>query len=172
MGSYLIFRQNVPGAGIRPAPYIRDLSINPLNYNTLRTAGQAGGVSIPHGVGTVFNSALWDMYWNLVDKHGFDEDFHTGSGGNNIALQLVIDALKLQPCNPTFLDNRDATLLADQIAYQGENQCEIWDAYARRGMGINADDGGSAGSLNVTADFTLPSSCRSDDLFDDRFETE
>jgi len=112
------------------------------------------------------------MYWNLVDKHGFDEDFYTGTGGNNIALQLVIDALKLQPCNPTFLDNRDATLLADQIAYDSENQCEIWDAYARRGMGVNAADGGSANSLNVTADFTLPQACIIDDVFEDRFETQ
>lgn len=172
VGSYLTFRENIPGAGIRPAPYIRDMTLNPLTYDNLRTAGQAGGVSIPHGVGTVFNSALWDMYWNLVDKHGFDEDFYTGTGGNNIALQLVIDALKLQPCTPTFLDNRDATLLADQIAYEGENQCEIWDAYARRGMGVNAADGGSASSLNVTADFTLPQACITDEVFEDRFETQ
>jgi len=172
VGSYLIFQQNIPGATIRPAPYIRDKTINPLTYGVLRNAGQAGGVSIPHGVGTVLNSAMWDLYWNLVDKHGFDEDRHTGTGGNNIALRLVIEGLRLQPCSPTFLDFRDAVLLADQIDNDGANQCEIWDAFARRGMGENASDGGIASSLDVSEDFSLPLQCRSADIFRDRFEAE
>ena len=172
IGSYLIWQENIPGATIRPAPYIRDLQQNPLTYDRVRTAGGIGGVSIPHGVGTVFNSILWDLYWNLVERHGFDDNFHTGTGGNNIAMQLVVDALKLQPCRPTFVDNRDATLLADQILYDGAHQCEIWDAFARRGVGVNAQDGGDASNLSgIVEDFSIPSSCRSDDLFNDQFET-
>ena len=159
IGSYLIFQENIPGAGIRPAPYTRDMAINPLTYETVRNAGQPGGVSIPHGVGTVFNTMLWDLYSNLVEKHGFDEERIGGSGGNNIALQLVIDALKLQPCGPTFLDNRDATLLADEINNDGANRCEIWDAFARRGAGVNASDGGNSQSLDVVADFSVPEIC-------------
>jgi len=170
VGSWLIFQENVPGAGIRPAPYVRDMTINPLTYDNIRNAGQPGGVSIPHGVGTVLNSAMWDLYWNLVDKYGFDEDRHTGTGGNNLALQLVVDGLKLQPCLPSFLDFRDAVLLGDEIANDSANQCEIWDAFARRGMGVGAADGGNANSLNVTADFALPSQCRPDPMFEDRFE--
>ncbi len=115
---------------------------------------------------------MWDMYWNLVDKYGFDEDRYTGNGGNNLALRLVIDGLKLQPCTPSFLDFRDAVLLADEINYDNANQCEIWDAFARRGMGVNAADGGSAGSLNVTADETVPSQCRDPLLFQDRFQIQ
>jgi hypothetical protein len=170
IGSWLIFQENTPGAGIRPAPYIRDMSINPLTYGAIRTAGLAGGVSVPHGVGTVLNSAMWDMYWNLVDKYGFDEDRHTGSGGNNLALQLVVDGLKLQPCLPSFIDFRDAVLLADTIANDSANQCEIWDAFARRGMGIEASDAGGADARDVLQDFKQPSQCRSDPLYEDRFE--
>ncbi len=44
MGSWLIFQENLPGAGIRPAPYIRDKAINPLTYDNLRSAGRAGGL--------------------------------------------------------------------------------------------------------------------------------
>ncbi|AKS41411.1 M36 family metallopeptidase [Wenzhouxiangella marina] len=172
VGSYLIFQQNIPGAGIRPAPYIRDLSINPLSYANLQNAGQPGGVSIPHGVGTVLNSAMWDLYWNLVDKYGFDPDMHRGNGGNQLALRLVIDGLKLQPCSPTFLDFRNAVLLADEIANDSANRCEIWDAFARRGMGVNADDGGNADALNVSADFQRPLDCLSDPLHRDRFEAQ
>ena len=159
IGSYLIFQENIPGATIRPAPYIRDMSINPLTYDRVRTAGP-GGVSIPHGVGTVYNTILWDLYWNLVNRYGFDENFYSGSGGNNILMQLVVDSLKLQPCGPTFVSNRDAMLLADQIAYAGANQCEIWEAFARRGVGVNASDGGSSSNISgIVEDFTLPEVC-------------
>ncbi|TVQ35077.1 MAG: hypothetical protein EA370_09690 [Wenzhouxiangella sp.] len=164
IGSYLIFQENIPGATIRPAPYIRDMSINPLTYDRVRTAGP-GGVSIPHGVGSVYNTIIWDLYWNLVNRYGFDEDFHTGSGGNNILMQLVVDSLKLQPCGPTFVTNREAMLLADQIAYDGANQCEIWEAFARRGVGVNASDGGSSQNLSgIVEDFTVPESCEQPDL--------
>ena len=168
VGSYLIFQEDAPGAGIRPAPYTRDLSINPLTYESVDDAR----ISVPHGVGTVFNSALWDMYLNLVEKHGFDPNLTTGSGGNNIALQLVIDGLKLQPCGPTFLETRDAMLIADQTNYDGANQCEIWDAFARRGMGVDADDGGSANTLNVTNGFEVPEACATGRIFADGFELD
>lgn len=172
MGSWLIFQEDIVGAGIRPAPYTRDMKLNPLTYDDLNNAGQAGGVSIPHGVGTVFATALWDMTVNLVDQHGFDPDHYTGTGGNNIALQLVLDGMKMQPCGPTFLDARDAILDADQVNNGGANECLIWEAFARRGMGINADDGGSASSLNVTADFTRPDQCENlDVILSDSFET-
>lgn len=163
VGRYVIFAENIPGAGIRPAPYTRDMNANPLVYESVN------GVSIPHGVGTVFASALWDMYLNLVEKHDFDPDHIGGSGGNHIALQLVIDGLKLQPCGPTFLDARNAILQADEINNAGDNQCEIWDAFARRGMGSDADDGGSATTLAVTNGFERPSTCNAA-LFADGFE--
>ncbi len=169
VGSYLIFQELTPGAGIRPAPYTRDLNLNSFTYESVR----ASGISVPHGVGTVFNTAVWDMYLNLVEKHGFDPDFINGSGGNNIALQLVIDGMKLQPCGPTFLDTRDAMLLADQVNNASANQCEIWDAFARRGMGVDALDGGSSNTLNVTNGFELPEQCQpsGEDLFVDGFES-
>lgn len=164
VGSYVIFAENIPGAGIRPAPYTRDMTANPLVYESVN------GVSIPHGVGTVFASALWDMYLNLVEKHGFDPDFIGGNGGNHIALQLVIDGLKLQTCGPTFLDARDAILQADVVNNAGANQCEIWNAFARRGMGTDADDGGSATTLAVTNGFEAPPACGGP-MFADGFES-
>ncbi len=157
IGTYLIF-QPPNGPGIRPAPYSTDLGVNPLTYGDLVTAGP-GGVSIPHGVGTVWATAVWEMYWNLVDTYGFDADLYTGTGGNNIAIQLVVDGLKLQPCNPTFLDARDAILAADVANNGGANECLIWQGFAKRGMGVSAADGGGSGSLAVTEAFDLPAQC-------------
>ncbi|MEZ6089917.1 MAG: M36 family metallopeptidase [Pirellulaceae bacterium] len=55
-----------------------------------------------------------------------------GVGGNNLALQLVMDGLKLQPANPTMIDARDAILLADQINNDSRNHRAIWTAFAER----------------------------------------
>ena len=86
------------GGGIRPAQYSPDFNVNPFTY-----ANTNAGVSQPHGIGFVWCSMLWDLTLELIDQYGFDEDFYYGTGGNNIALQLVMDGLKLQACNPGSL---------------------------------------------------------------------
>lgn len=170
VGRYVIFREDDPLAGIRPAPYSRDMNINPLTYTDIITAGQPGSnISVPHGVGTVWATALWDMYWNLVDRYGFDADLYNGNAGNQIALDLVMDGMKMQPCGPTFVSGRDAILMADMVNNGGANQCEIWDAFARRGVGFSASDGGSSETLAVTPAFDLPPSC-GDLILADGFE--
>jgi extracellular elastinolytic metalloproteinase len=166
VGRYLIFQEDNPAAGIRPFPYTRDMSVNPLTYADIINAGQAGSpISIPHGVGTVWNTMLWDMYWNLVDKHGYDADLYNGTGGNNIALQTVLDGMKMQPCGPTFVTSRDAILDADEVNNGGANQCEIWQAFARRGVGVSASDGGGPDMLDVTEAFDLPPQCALQEVF-------
>ena len=159
IGTYVLFEPPT-GAGIRPFPYTTDLAVNPLTYGEL----SAGTLSVPHGIGTVWASIVWEVYWNLVDKHGFDSDLYNGTGGNNLAIQLVVDGLKLQPCNPTFVDARDAILLADQQNNGGANECELWRGFAKRGLGVNAQDGGSSSSLDVTEDFTVPAQCAEQDV--------
>jgi hypothetical protein len=46
--------------------------------------------------------------------------------------------MKLQPCRPSFFNARDAILQADQVLTGGENFCDIWQAFATRGLGIDA----------------------------------
>ncbi|MFT7666690.1 MAG: extracellular elastinolytic metalloproteinase [Patiriisocius sp.] len=134
--------QPTDGGGIREAPYSTDFSINSYTYDDTD-----GNVSVPHGVGFVWATMLWEMTWDLIEEYGFDSDLYTGTGGNNIAMQLVLDGLKLQPCGPGFVTGRDAILEADMLANDGANQCLIWNAFARRGLGLNASQG-SANSLN------------------------
>lgn len=152
--------QAATGPGIRRFPYSTDLGVCPLTYSWVVASSEV------HDVGEIWCAALWDMYWFLVNRHGFDPDLYAGTGGNNIALQLVMDGLKIQPCNPTFLDARDAILAADQADYGGANQCEIWSAFARRGMGENAADGGNHNSTNVVEDFSAPVNCTSPRIHD------
>jgi len=143
--------QNTTGPGIRPYPYTTDLAINPSTYDDIKT------LSVPHGVGSVFCTILWDLYWDLIDAYGFDSDIYNGTGGNNIATQLVIDGLKMQPCSPGFIDSRDAILAADRINNGGVNQCLIWNTFARRGLGYSATQGSSGSRSDGTEAFDIPS---------------
>ncbi|NNF36959.1 MAG: hypothetical protein HKN68_22845, partial [Saprospiraceae bacterium] len=149
--------QGVSGGGIRTYPYTADMGVNPFTYDDIKTQ------SIPHGVGSVLCTMLWDMYWDLVDLYGYDSDLYTGTGGNNMAIQLVMDGLKLQPCSPGFTDVRDAILLADEINYNGANQCLIWGAFARRGLGYSADQGVSSSRSDGTEAYDLPADIRIDE---------
>ena len=84
-------------------------------------------------------------------------------------MHLMIDALPIQPCNPTcmsrftcflyliliplstVLTGRDAIIQADANRYSGANKCTLWKAFASRGLGVNA--------ANHVNDTTLPSGC-------------
>lgn len=155
------------GAGIRRFPYSRDMGINPDTFSTIGT-----GVSVPHGVGSVWAAITWDMYWDLVDEYGFNADFYGDwtTGGNNRAIQLVTDGLKLQGCFPGFEQGRDGILAADLALTGGQDRCLIWNAFARRGLGLSA----SSGNVNVLGDeteaFDVPPECNLDSIFSDGFE--
>lgn len=143
------------GSGIRPAPYSTDLGINPYTYGITNT----GNFQETHALGFVWTTMLWDVTWALIDEAGYDPDLYTGSGGNNIAMRLVMDGLKLQPCSPGFVDGRDAILLADSLNYGAEHACLIWNAFARRGLGLSADQGSSYSVNDQVEAFDVPQGC-------------
>ncbi|MCL4119779.1 UNVERIFIED_CONTAM: hypothetical protein GTU68_028550 [Idotea baltica] len=152
IGTYLL-GQTTTGDGIRPHPYSTDMVINPHTYNDIKTE------AIPHGVGSVWCEMLWEMTWLLIDEYGFDEDLYLGTGGNNIAMHLVVEGLKLQVCSPGFVDGRDAILAADQLLYGGANHCLIWKAFAKRGLGYSANQGSSNSRSDGMEAFDLPPGC-------------
>jgi hypothetical protein len=156
LANYLVF-EDATGFGIRPTPYTTDTSINPVSY------GDIGGLAVPHGVGYAWTSMLWEVYWNLIAKDGFSQNLYggwqSGGAGNKLALQLVIDGMKLQPCDPGFVDGRDAILQADQLLTQGANQCEIWNGFAKRGLGTGAVQGSSKRVGDETESFDVPEGC-------------
>ncbi len=152
IGTY-VRNQSVTGPGIRPHPYSTDMSINPHTYADIES------VSRPHGVGAVWCAMLWEMTWSLIDEYGFDPDIYQGTGGNNMALQLVMEGMKLQTCNPGFVDGRDAILKADEVINNGANQCLIWKAFAKRGLGYGASQGDADIRSDYTESFLLAPDC-------------
>lgn len=149
IGTYAI-SQPTTGVGIRPSRYSTDMAINPSTYNRIKS------VSVPHGVGYVWATMLWEMTWELIDEYGFDPNLIDGTGGNNLAMQLVMDGMKLQPCGPGFVTGRDAILQADINNNEGANQCSIWKAFAKRGLGYGANQGSANNVQDGTESFDMP----------------
>ncbi len=171
VGTYVL-GQPSSGLGIRTQPYSYDMSVNTL------TLGDIGEATSIYPIGEVWASVLWDLNWALIQGSaldanlpnaglGFDPNLYTGTGGNNLAMQLVMDGMKLQPTTPTFLEGRDAILAADMALTGGANQITIWTVFARRGMGYSADDGGTSIVANVTEAFDLPSTPNGVVVFDE-----
>ncbi|EIM81848.1 uncharacterized protein STEHIDRAFT_103213 [Stereum hirsutum FP-91666 SS1] len=135
-------------AGIRTHPYSTSSTTNPLNYASVGTLNEV------HNIGEVWANMLHNVLASLVNAHGFSSTARTdptGNAGNTIFLHLMIDALPLQPCNPTFLTARDAIIQADANRFAGANKCILWNAFASRGLGVNA--------ANHRNDATVPAGC-------------
>ena len=167
VGGYVSFEPaDTPGfIGIRTVPYTTDMTLNPQTYATLTAVPPP---SIPHGVGVVWAQMLWEVYWNLVHLEGYDPDLYGGTGGNNVAFQLVMDGMKLQICAPGFVDGRNAILAADVADYESNHTCEVWRGFAKRGLGFSALQGSSASIADGTPAFDLPAACAGQ-IFSDNF---
>jgi extracellular elastinolytic metalloproteinase len=162
MGPYALFQPDRTGNGIRPRPYSRDMTIQPFTYDRIMTNGwiTGGSLAVPHGIGHAWAATLWDMTWDLTDRHGFNPNVYEGwdTGGNNLAYQLVMDGLKIQGCGPGFVVGRDAIITADQLLTGGDNECLLWTSFARRGLGYSAVQGTTNRNDNTEA-FDVPPQC-------------
>lgn len=140
MGSYVVGNP----AGIRSHPYSTDHGVNPLMY------GDLAALNEPHAMGELWATTLHGVHAALVAQYGWSDDAKTNpdaTGGNAMFLHLLIDALPLTPCNPTFPDARAAWIQADQNRFGGANACLLWKAFADRGLGTNAQNFQNDGSV-------------------------
>ncbi|RDB18741.1 Extracellular metalloproteinase mep [Hypsizygus marmoreus] len=122
--------------GIRTFPYSTNARTNPLRYSSIAQLNEV------HVIGEVWANMLHNVYAALVKERGFSPDFLTNpdtTEGNVVYMHLFLDALALQPCNPTFVSARDAWIQADENRYNGANKCTLFTAFASRGLGLNAE---------------------------------
>jgi extracellular elastinolytic metalloproteinase len=129
-------------AGIRGFPYD---SAFPDGFGNLGT----GRYREVHNIGEIWCATLLEISRQI--DHG-------------LALQLVIDALKLTPANPSFLAARDAiflaldhTLAANMItaAVHAHTKKTMWSVFAHFGMGPAARSNGAQLS-GIVADHSTP----------------
>ena len=167
IGTYVSYQNLNTGGGIRPTPYSLDKSINPVMFKDIAKGGE---ITVPHGVGYIWCTMLYGVMQKMIDRYGFNNDIYNpanpdgsgapaaGSGGNNVAMRLVIEGMKIQPVSPTFEQQRNAILSADTLLYGGRHGCDIWRAFADRGLGYSARSGSNALGDEVQG-FDLPQSC-------------
>lgn len=81
--------------GIRKYLYSTSLKTNPLSYSDLDTLDKV------HDIGTVWATMLYEVLWNLIDRHGKNDgdtpelDNGVPQDGKYLAMKLVIDAMAL-----------------------------------------------------------------------------
>ncbi|KAH9029325.1 Fungalysin metallopeptidase-domain-containing protein [Lactarius deliciosus] len=157
--------------GLRKHIYSTSDVTNPLRYSSLK------GMTDAHDMGEVWANTLHNVYAALVISNGWSKNALTDpttNEGNVVWLHLFIDALLLQPCNPTcedfpfgpysvalsrmdtdteftVLNARDAWIQADANRYKGAYTCLLWATFASRGFGVNA--------TNFVDDVTYPPNC-------------
>ena len=149
IGTYAM-AQDTEATGIRAFPYSTDMAINPFTFADSNTQ------VVPHGLGSVWATMIWDLNWRMIGAYGFDADIYNGTGGNNMTMSLIIEGLKLTPCSSGFVEARDAIIAADDALYGGANKCLIWQVFARRGLGYSADSGSATSSTDQSESFDMP----------------
>ena len=146
---------------IRRYPYSADTSKNPLTFSHI-SAGELLPVGPPispntvgpnnavHNAGEIWCAALWEVFVNLVAKHGHEK-------AERLVLLDVIGGLKLTPSRPTFLHARDGIISA-AAALNPDDLPDIWAGFAKRGMGVGAVGPGqnSTDLDGVTESFATP----------------
>ncbi|KAF9182408.1 Fungalysin/Thermolysin Extracellular metalloproteinase 5 [Haplosporangium sp. Z 767] len=152
------------GQGIRRFPYSTSLKTNPETFKVMDGPGYWG----VHAKGEVWAQMLFEVYQNLHLRLPFTEDWYTEdktSYANTLALQLVVDGLKLQPCTPSFIQARDAIIQAEKILTKGKYHCDIWKAFTKRGLGPKAKVVGANSPFGGvrTESFELPKRCSEDE---------
>ncbi|KAJ3376644.1 hypothetical protein HDU80_003862, partial [Chytriomyces hyalinus] len=54
---------------------------------------------------------------------------------------------------------RNAIIAADKAMFNGKYSCNIWNGFAKRGMGVNAASAGNPGAGRFTNNNALPAGC-------------
>lgn len=125
-------------------PYFRTEAIDCGRQSAVRLCTQLTGakggytygdfssvVGIPevHGSGEIWAQTLWSIRAAL---------------GHAVAGKLITRGMVLSPSDPTFLDERNAIIQADKLAFGGRHTATLWQVFANRGMGWYAGtiDGG------------------------------
>ncbi len=101
-----------------------------------------------HNIGEVWCITLLEMRARLITRLGH-------AVGNQKALQLVTDGMKLDPASPTLIEGRNSILAANCATGTSADEIDIWQGFATRGLGASASAVSSSSSSVVEA-FDVP----------------
>src|SRR4051794_25441319 len=101
---------------------------------------RVAGIPEVHGDGEIWAQTLWSLRRAIGSKR---------------SEAVVTRAMELAPYNPSFLDMRNAIIVADNSVYNGKQRATIWKVFAKRGMGFSAGSLGGNDS-SPSAAFNVP----------------
>ncbi|MEA3210010.1 MAG: extracellular elastinolytic metalloproteinase [Chthoniobacter sp.] len=81
-----------------------------------------------HNIGEIWCMALLEVRARMIARLGF--------AGNDHVLQIVTDAMKMDPASPTILQARNSIVAA--AGSNSQDVADIWAGFAAMGMGFNA----------------------------------
>lgn len=157
--------------GIRRFPYSTDLQVNPVTWADA-DPGQyyvsdgkypespicwtkMAGVLEVHNLGEFWANVLWQVRGEVLNRFKKSRQADGYKTGNEHMLQLVTDAMKLTPNQPSFVDGRNAMLaaaiaqgdaLSPDPAVPGDpntslaaiDELSVWKGFAKRGLGYSS----------------------------------
>jgi len=123
-----------------------------------------GGVRDADAMQIAFNEDLYQSVGGLAGRHSTltntlgSDDIDLTTGANNLALQLILDGLKMSPTDPTFGQMRDSILAADTALTGGVNHDAVWRAASRRGLGYASESDLGLGSQSpvISPSYDMP----------------
>ncbi|KEP46410.1 extracellular elastinolytic metalloproteinase [Rhizoctonia solani 123E] len=170
--------------GLRYYPYSKNNITNPSTYKSVDGPRYFWSL---HAIGEVWAEILWVVLQHMIKQHGFSstlfppvplwdgsiptgEFFHPAVAGkplvpkhgNTLMIQLIVTAMKLQPCRSSFFNARDAIIEADKVLTGGKNLCVLWAGFSERGLGTDAVflDQIPWGQQARTNGFKVPDACK------------
>jgi subtilisin-like proprotein convertase family protein len=124
-------------------------------YNDIKN----GNLAEVHDAGELWAATLWTIR-NGVG--GVFPTLGTGALGSATTEALVIQGMKLTPCNPTMLQARDGILAADEMLNAGANRCKLLKAFASRLMGTGASSPNDNSTSAIVTSTAVPIECSID----------
>jgi Fungalysin metallopeptidase (M36)/FG-GAP-like repeat/FG-GAP repeat len=113
---------------------------SPLNFTANNGAAEV------HNIGEIWCMMLLEVRARMINRLGW-------AVGNQRAMQIVLDAMKLEVASPTLVQARDAIIAADNAGFAGADVDDIWAGFATRGLGFGAS---VTGTSTVTESFLTP----------------
>ena len=99
---------------------------------------KVAGIPEVHSDGEIWAQTLWSLRRAIGSKR---------------SEAVVTRAMEMAPYNPSFLDMRNAIIVADNSLYNGKQRATIWQVFAKRGMGFSAGSlGGNDASPSASFD--------------------
>ncbi|MEU4242330.1 M36 family metallopeptidase [Actinoplanes sp. NPDC026619] len=159
-GELVVFEYSTAGANtIRTEPLDCPVGASATVCPGTATAGSGGytygdfgkisrrGAEV-HADGEIWAQTLWDLRAKL---------------GVKLTESLVTRAMELSPADPSYLDMRNAILIADRVVAGAKHNKDIWKVFATRGMGFFAAtvDGSDTEPIEDFSTPPAPGSARS-----------